>query len=147
MSGGVMTKRPDIPLNSPPESQALGIGSPGLGGGVLHPEKGVPTAMLSKSGRVWETRKGFPAKGAKPRRSSFERLGVVAAAVVAALTVTGCAERRAIRAEGEYVEGAVLERRGARVAAEECRPLRRAVVTIGRGGDVRREVTDIPGVC
>lgn len=88
----------------------------------------------------------LPREGQRPL--SFQRLGILVATIVAGLTVTGCAERRALRAEGEYVEGGVLSRPLAReIAKEECRPVRRSVVFMGRGGDVRREITDIPGVC
>lgn len=130
IQAGVMTKRPEIPPSSPPGSQALGIGTPGLGGGVLHPESDVSSAMVSKSGWVWETRKGFPTETRKERSSeiagvgvalavlsdgddirdhrepvgSFAPLSAVVAAVIAGLTVVGCQAAPAPRAltHGNY---------------------------------------------
>jgi len=83
----------------------------------------------------------------KGKGSNFVQLGTIVSAVLAALVVSGCGivDRRMI-ASAEYEEGRLLERRGARDAAE-CRPLRRSVVVVGRRGDLRRELTEIPGEC
>lgn len=133
------------PSPSPPESQALGIGTTGLGGGVLHPDNGVSSAMVSKvEGSVRGDVTSPLAKGAK-RRSFFVRLGVVAAAVVAGLVVTGCGGSRAVvetRGFGERLAGAAAPLEAEAVAVKTGRVVR-SVTTLGPGGRVTRETTTV----
>lgn len=80
----------EFPHPPPPESKPLGIGTPVLGGGVLDPHAVVSPAMVSKTGGgVGDPATGDPTEGPQAR-CPFVRLGCIAAAIVASLSVGAC---------------------------------------------------------
>lgn len=131
---------------SPTESQARGTAPSGLGGGVLDPRNVGSSSVVHKLEGSVRGDATSPLAGGPKARRSWVRLGCLAAGIVAGLTVTGCAAR--------LVQDGVIGREAVGVAAADaavapvCRPIRRSVVTLGRGGEVRREVNEIPtGEC